>query len=512
MRTSGIHLAEWIFALLLAAGSIPSESLAQKPILEPSAICRDLAKENFSGIADAPTRIGSTEVVVATETEPAYCKVTGTIEPRVGFEMRLPLENWSGRFLEVGCGIWCGVIFSRNCNAPLRRGYACIASDMGHKGSNLLDLDWWKDNLQGQIDFGYRATHVAALAGKAIAAQFYGKRTSRSYFLGCSTGGYQGVTQAQRFPWDFDGIVAGAPDIDETQANFNALWFNRVTHDVAGSPIFGDHDLTLLHNAALAACDLDDGVKDGIIGNPRGCRFHPRILRCKSGQTSSCLTASQVDAAQKIYSGPTNGAGESTSKGSVLIGSELGWGKLGSGTVYFRQGGLAGFTTPPNYRDADFDFDSDHKRLGLAAWYQSDNPDLRKLKGSGGKLIVYHGATDIEDPPGPVIDYYEAVVRTMGGRARTESFFRFFLIPGMNHCGGGPGELDIDWLKTIEDWVEEGRAPDILIGKHAGGVSERTFTRPVFPYPDFAKYRGKGDVDTAESFGRARRIIPAPTP
>jgi hypothetical protein len=483
---------------LSAQDQVPPE-----PMSDETARCSDLAKEDFSGITDAPTQIASTELVAATGDNPAYCKVIGSIKPNIGIALQLPTKTWNGKFMEGGCGGWCGVIYSWSCRGPIRHGYACMASDMGHKGSPV-DVSWAENNLQGQIDFGYRATHVSALAGKVIAAHFYGMPPARSYFDGCSTGGYQGVMEAQRFPWDFDGIIAGAPDIDETQANFRALWFARALQDAAGNKLFTRKDLTLLHNAALALCDLDDGVKDGIIGNPLGCRFRPETLLCKSGETSGCLSSAQIDAAKKIYAGPMNAVGERTSTGSFLIGSELGWENdwPTQSLVDFFRYGLPGYSTDPNWKDTDLNFDQDYKRFGLAPDFENSNPDLRRLKAAGAKLIVYHGATDTSDPPAPVIDYYETVEKTMGGRKSTQDFFRLFLIPGMNHCVGGPGALDVDWIQVLEDWVEKGKAPDVIVGAHAGAPSSPGFTRPLYPFPAYAKYKGRGDVSQAANFVR----------
>ena len=399
-------------------------ALAQGAAGDPFVDCGKLAKADFSGITDAPTHITATELVAATGGDPAYCKITGSIEPQISIEMRLPAANWNGKFMEVGCGGWCGAIFDWTCGEASRRGYACIATDMGHKGSGMDDVRWANNNLQGQIDFGYRATHVTALAGKAVAAQYYGSQPARSYYVGCSTGGYQGVMEAQRFPWDFDGIVAGAPDIDETQANFRGLWLARVERDSDGKRLLGEKELALLHNAALALCDLDDGIKDGIIANPRGCKFRPETLLCKSGEKSGCLTPAQIDAAKKIYAGPMNSAGERTSTGSFLIGSELGWTDFWptQSLVDFFRYGIPGYTTGPDYKDTDIDFDRDYKRFGLAPQYENNNPDLRRLQAAGAKLIVYHGTTDTIDPPGPVIDYYETVEKTMGDGRRHRRF------------------------------------------------------------------------------------------
>ena len=471
-----------------------------------TAACHVLQHTDFSAIPDAPTHVARAEVVTASKGQPTYCRVDGFIDPQIGIEMRLPVTSWNGKFMEKGCGGWCGAItdFDWMCPEALRSGYACITTDMGHKGSSGEDISWARNNLQAQIDFGYRATHAVAVAGKVIAARFYGKQPSRSYYYGCSTGGYQGVMEAQRFPWDFDGIVAGAPDIDETQANFRGLWLAKVELDGAGRPILGRDQLNLLHDAALALCDMDDGVKDGVISNPLGCRFKPESLLCKGTQSSGCLTDAQVDAARKIYSGPVDSSGRPTSTGSFLIGSELEWGNLWptqSLVDYFRYG-MEGYSTKPDFKDSDFDFNQDYKRFGLAPQYDNSNPDLRRLQLAGTKLIVFHGTTDTTDPPGPVIDYYRMVERVMGGRKNTQSFFRLFLLPGMNHCWGGAGVMQVDWIRMLEDWVELGKAPEGVIAAHPADSKGPRFTRPLYPFPDYAKYKGKGDVNEAQNFAR----------
>jgi len=493
--------------LFVLLGTAPFKASAQDKAQASVADCRDLATVDFSAVPDAPTHLTKAELVVPAAGAPAYCKVSGFIEPHVGIQMRLPVKDWNGKFMEKGCGGWCGAIMDWACLDALERHYACITTDMGHSGASMDEVSWAVDNLQGQIDFGYRATHVAAVAGKAIARHYYGVSPKWSYYVGCSTGGYQGVTEAQKFPWDFDGIVAGAPDIDETQANFRGLWIAQVQRDRDGKPILGNTELTLLHAAALALCDQDDGVRDGIISNPRHCKFKPDTLLCKAGQTSGCLTRPQVDAATKIYSGPVNSSGQPTSTGSFLIGSELEWGNLWptqSLVDYFRFG-FASYSTRPGFKDTDLDFDSDYKRFGLAPQYDNSNPDLRRLRSAGAKFIIYHGTTgttDTIDPPGPVIDYYELAEKTMGGRKTMQSFFRLFLVPGMNHCGGGVGVTNVDWIDAIEKWVEAGTAPDALIGTRPARGNERGFARPLYPYPDYAKYIGRGDANQAENFKR----------
>jgi hypothetical protein len=404
---------------------------------------------------------------------------------------------------------------------------------MGHKRT-WQDVLWADNGVQAQIDFGYRATHVAALSGKAIAEQYYNKVPARSYFVGCSTGGYQGVMEAQRFPWDFDGIIAGAPDIDDAAANLRGLWIVRTFLDKSGEPLMTSDELRLVHQAALAQCDMDDGVKDGIIGNPLACKFDPSELICKGGRTNACLTPSHAEVVKKLFAGPMTSKGQKTSAGGFPPGSELAWEQFWAGTApvrgleqFFRYG-ISGYSASPQWKYTDFDFDRDYKRLGLAPYYDNSNPDLRKFKQAGGKLIIYHGGTDTINLLGPVVDYYETVERTMGGREATQDFFRLFVIPGMNHCTLGEGPFAVDYLSYLEAWVERDKAPEKVIGSHvmladlkladSNDVREMTrrlefpldpttveFSRPVYPYPLLAKYLGQGNPKDAASFGPIRR-------
>ncbi|MFL6602577.1 MAG: tannase/feruloyl esterase family alpha/beta hydrolase [Steroidobacteraceae bacterium] len=499
--------------------------------------CQSLAQQDFSFTEDAPTQITSAKVLSPEGQRFPVCQVDGYVAPQVGFILQLPTSEWNGKFTEVGCGGWCGSINAEACADPVHRGYACIASDMGHKDASGGVL-WALGNLQAQVDFGYRATHVAALAGKAIANRFYQKPATRSYFVGCSTGGYQGVTEAQRFPWDFDGIIAGAPDIDEGGANLRALWSARAILDSSGQSILTPSALEVLHKTALEHCDLDDGHKDGVIGNPVACHVDPRALICKSGETKNCLTIAQAEAARKLYEGASTSDGTRISTRGPYPGSELRWqedfSSYGAVTEPYYRYGVSGSTDSPAWKYTDFNFDQDYRRNGLQSAYDNSNPDLRRFKAAGGKLIIYQGGNDTVDLPAPVIDYYETVERTMGGKAATQDFFRLFVVPGMNHCTGGDGAYAVDYLSYLEAWVERGMRPDQLIGSHVKEsylashapasipptMSEGdriyyaafdlkfpldpaipiSFTRPIYPYPTFAKYSGHGDPNVAGSF------------
>jgi feruloyl esterase len=479
--------------------------------------CKALENVDFSGIQEAPTKVTQANLVEPSGEVPAHCQVEGYVTPNVGFNLLLPLSNWNGKFLERGCGGDCGSSSTSDvlnlCSDPLRRGYACIISDMGHKGWGGL---WAYNNLQAQVDFGYRGAHVTALAGKAITEYYYGKAPKYAYFTGCSTGGRQALVEAQRFPWDFDGIVAGAPWINDSDSAMQYVWNDVVLSNKDGKPLLNHADLELVHDAALSKCDMDDGVKDGIIGNPLACNFDPGELVCKSEKNSKCITRAQADAVKKVYSGPTTSRGKKLYTGGSPIGSELAWVgvSLSNGNAwaipYFRYEVMP--PAGPNWQESDFNFDRDYKRFegGVQeSLLNAANPDLRKFKSGGGKLILFQGGMDSDVVPANTIDYYQTVEKTMGGRAATQEFFRLFIVPGMKHCSGGPGAFAIDYLSYLENWVERGQAPDLMLGAH---VKEPTmsfplsrndhilFTRPVYPYPLQAKYKSSGDPNDASSF------------
>jgi feruloyl esterase len=522
-----------LVAITLALAALPgwSQGIPGAPGAAGVAQCNALGSLDLSTLDDAPTQIVESRLVGAKGDLPAFCEVRGYVTPNVGFKIELPVAAWNGKFVETGCGGSCGSTDTGygDCEAAARKGYACVRTDTGHRGGGQSGQDglWAYNNLQAHVDFGYRAAHVAALAGKAIAGQFYGRAPAHSYFSGCSTGGRQALIEAQRFPWDFDGIIAGAPGIDETDDAMDMAWALRALNKDR-KPLLSQAELELVHQAALARCDMDDGVKDGIIGNPLACRFDPAELVCRRDQKSGCLTKVQADAVKKVYAGPTNSKGERIFVSGAMPGSELNWENWLTysttgpnstpiieawATEFFRYMVMpalgAGWTL------ADFDFDRDYKRIGSTSrsLWTADNPDLRKFKSAGGKLIMYQGWNDpLGGIPEKTIDYYQTTEKTMGGRAATQSFARLFMIPGMKHCAGGEGATVIDYLGYLEDWVEAGKAPDKLIGARlmndslpAAGtfpldVANIAFTRPVYPYPLQAKYKGSGDPNKEESF------------
>lgn len=488
---------------------------------ETMAACEALKSIDFTTIQDAATQVTATRMAAAAGEVPAHCAVQGYVAPNVGFILRLPGRSaWNGKFAHMAPGGYGGSleVMTQWCDDALRRGYACITQNTGHVGATF-DATWAYNNLQAEFDYGIRAAHVATLAGKAITQSFYDAPPKYSYFMGCSGGGKQALVQAQRYPWNFDGVIAVEPS-NTTVTGVVQLWNALATHDGAGKPLFAARDLQLLHDAAIAKCDLLDGLKDGIIGgDPRHCEADPGVLTCRTGQTSGCLSAAQVEAARKVYGGPV------TSTGRKLYFPATPGGEMGS---YFTGGNTGiqyktqywqymGFTPDPgpSWEPTDFDFDRDWKRQYMkdAILAGSDNPDLRKLRAEGHKLMIVQGWED-SGLPGPrvTLDYYEMVERVMGGRAETQESVRLFMIPGRSHCVGGVGAAAIDMLGSMEAWVEQGLAPAMIIGAHVESnnradfvrlptdLSSAKFTRPHYPYPLQAGYKGTGDPNDYRSF------------
>jgi hypothetical protein len=471
--------------------------------------CTNLTKTDFTNLEDAPTKISEAELIDA-GSDPPFCRVQGYVSPQVRFEIRLPLRNWNGKFVETGCAAACGAIMvDWLCPTLLKKGYACLASDMGHQG-RIEDGLWAYNNLQAELDFGYRAAHVAALAGKAISEHFYERAPDRSYFCGCSTGGREGLMEAQRFPWDFDGIIAGAPASDQAGTIMTRLWAALALRASDGGSILSQADLQLVHKGVVTACDMNDGVRDGLIGDPRACHFDIEGLTCRGTEKDQCLSREQTAALKKIYSGPVTSSGKTIyADGALMLGSELTFGE------YYQSGHFSSFDTDylkymaflpapgPNWQISDLDFERYSKRFGMTdALYAANNPDLRAFKAHGGKLIMYQGWADSGAggvSPLKAVNYYETTERTMGGPAATRDFFRLFMIPGMGHCGEGEGASNIDYLNYLEQWVENGRAPDVLVATH-NDPGQAMFTRPIFPYPTQAKYKAVGDPASADSF------------
>jgi tannase/feruloyl esterase len=429
---------------------------------------------------------------------PASCRVTAsmksTTDSDIEMELWIPLADWNGKLLGVGNANFCGGEDTPRMALGLRQHYAAVGTDLGHKG---CDASFAVGHPEKVIDFGYRALHETTLRAKDALAALYGSAPKHSYFSGCSTGGNQALMEAQRYPDDYDGVVAGAPT-NYLHFHGSGIWNSQV-----GSVLPRDKR-ELLHRAVLAACDSRDAV--GLLDDPRQCRFDPETLLCPGAEDApNCLTRAQAEAAKKIYAGPT-----STRTGEVIYpglerGSELGW-------PPGRQPGLnqLSYYRDAVHEDANWDWhtfdverdvalaDQKHGRILSAV-----DPDLRLFAERGGKLILYHGWDDALAPQNTV-NYYESVVTTIGKQADT--VVRLFMIPRVAHCGGGSGTDQFNALAALERWVEAGIAPDRITAQHVTG-NRVDMERPLCPYPQVARWKGLGSTNDAANFECA-----APTP
>lgn len=468
--------------------------------------CTDLGRADFTKLPEFPTAILSARLVAADGAMAEHCAVTGTIQPQIQFEIRLPAKSWNGRYFQVGCGGFCGVINIQNCADAQAANYVVAAHNMGHVGMVTKDPVWGANDDLRQ-DFAGRSTHAMAVVGKAIATRFYDAAPEFAYFRGCSTGGREGLTLAQRYPGDFDGIIAGDPAFAGRLGAIANNWDARYLLRDDGSEVFTRDKLQRLSDAVLAACDDKDGLKDGIIMDPRVCRFDPAALACPAGQDGAdCLTGEQVLAAQMLYQGPRNARGRSLMPGATPFGSELSWSGAGRRALaegYLRY--LAFAENPPaDYDYRRFDFDRDIAAVeAQAALYDpvapGQAPDLSGFAAAGGKLMIYHGWADAGVSPMALLDYHAHVVARAGGPEKARDWMRVFMVPGMFHCRGGNAPNSFDMLPDLVAWVEQGQAPDRILATQRDG-DRIVRTRPLFPYPAMATYTGRGDVDDAANW------------
>jgi feruloyl esterase len=432
---------------------------------------------------------------------PAFCRVMATLRPTndsdIKVEIWMPQSGWNGKLQAVGNGGWAGSIQYAALAGAVRRGYAAASTDTGHAGAGASFALGHPEKL---IDYAYRAVHEMTVKGKATIAAFYGNAPRYSYFVGCSNGGRQGFKEAQRFPEDYDGIVAGAPAYNWTHQMAESMAVAHATLKDAASTI-PSAKFAVLNKAAVEACDAADGLKDGLIGNPPQCRFDPQVLLCKDADGPACLTGAQVQAAKKIYTGKKDARGQELFPG-LEPGSEFAWQQVAGGPRPF---GVADdlfkyvVFKDPNWDFKTFDVDKDVELADKIDrnTINATDPNLKKFADAGGKLIIYHGWSDSIITPRDSVTYYDKVAAALGRQA--ESTIRLFMAPGMAHCQGGVGPNSFDMLTALEEWVEKGQPPARVIASHsADGKVDRT--RPLCPYPQVAQYTGSGSIDAAENF------------
>ncbi len=431
---------------------------------------------------------------------PAFCRVEATLKPSsdsdIRIEVWLPASGWNRKFQAVGNGGWAGVISYSALADAINTGYAGASTDTGHVGgSGSFALE----HPEKLIDFGWRSQHEMTVKAKAIIQAFYGSAPRLSYWNGCSTGGRQGLKEAQKFPNDFDGIIAGAP------ANRTAigLWTAfAVLKDPAS--FVPPAKYPLIHQAVLNACDAADGLRDGLIDDPRRCHFDPQVLLCKGADGESCLTAPQVEAVRKIYTAATNPRTGQELFPSFVPGTELGWGIFGAGpeppALTLDQYRYVVFKNPHwDWRTFDFDKDIARSEQPENVVMNATDPNLAPFFAHNGKLLLFHGWSDPQVPALATIKYYNNVVDTLGGASKTMDSVRLFMEPGMGHCRGGEGPNVFDKVGAMEQWVEKGKAPESIIASHStNGKVDRT--RPLCPYPQVAMYQGSGSSDDAANF------------
>ena len=457
---------------------------------------------------------------------PAFCRVQGVIKPTpssvIEFEVWLPATGWNGRLQAVGNGGLAGTISYPAMATALKAGFATASTDTGHTTDEPKD---WLRNKDRLIDFSSRGLHLTTVDAKAIVNAFYSQPVSKAYYTGCSTGGKQGLMEAQRYPADFDGIVAGDAANFWTRQMVTEVWAGVATSTPATN--LSQQDLQLVQDSVLAQCDALDGVKDGLIADSRKCKFDPKELLCKSGATDGCLSADKVAAVEKMYSGPVNPRTGAKLYEGLNPGNELGWGKGGGQMVIDRTttSGVSSYDfmryalfNDPNWDFRSFDFDRDAQALEeLASITNATDPNLEDFHKLGHKLIYYHGGADPLIPEQNGIDYYESVQAKEGDAATTQAFFRAFVVPGMYHCSGGPGaysfgagqnpasapDADHDVVTAIVRWVEQGVAPEkIIAAKYVDNTPSKgvAFERPLCSYPLAAHYNGSGDPNKAANW------------
>jgi feruloyl esterase len=469
-----------------------------------------------------------------TTPNPDYCDVTGVIAPQTRFDLKLPLKTWQGRYLQNGCGGYCGTVSPQNfpsCDATLGGDFAMATDDEGHNGfSGLGSSGLFAFNDQKlRTEYGYESEQALYVVARYLIKYFYGQPPNYSYYNGCSDGGREAMEMAERYPTDFNGIIAGAPEIIAGPLNAEEqTWNVRVNTDANGNAILTDDKLPALHAAVIAACGNDDGVPggDGIITDPQNCQFDPAAIECKSSQSPtdpSCLTPDQVRVVRQFYAGVSDPRGRPLYPGGLPYGSELGWSVFelppsqnggsvpttrsldyfGLSLPYLRYQLLPTGQLGPDPMDWQFTDAGFQSMFPVANTWDAMSTDLRAFRAHGGKLIMWQGWADNGIPPSGTVDYYDALSQRMGGAAATQQFARLFMVPTVYHCGGGYASAAVpDMVLPMVQWVEDTTPPASLTANYTvGGTS---LSRPVYPYPEIPRYNGSGPTSDATSFHPVR--------
>ncbi len=506
-----------IKTLLVALGVLVIASPAAAPLRAAGA--RSTSCESLASLPLAHTTITSARLIPAGGFNPpvgrqgrgaavyselqSFCRVAATLTPTsdsdIKIEVWLPSAGWNGKFQAVGNGGWAGSISYQALAQAVAAGYATASTDTGHVGNNAAFALGHPEKV---IDFGYRAVHETTVQAKAIVDAYYGSAPKLSFWNGCSLGGRQGITEAQRYPADFDAIVAGAPAVNAVSLHAARVAINQMVHRSVDSYI-PPEKYSVIHSAVLDACDALDGVKDGVIESPGRCKFDPKVLACKDGDGPSCLTSAQVDTARALYA-PV----KDPKTGAVVFppllepGSELGWATLAGPQPV--DTALEQFKYVV-FADAGWDWRTFNLSTDLPRAVRQDggtmnasDPDLRPFFGRGGKLLMYHGWADQQVAASNSVDYFDRVVKTAGRNAIKNSI-ELYMVPGMGHCAGGAGTDSFDKMAALESWVTTGKAPESIVAAHrTNGVVDRT--RPLCPFGKVARWKRTGSTDDAANF------------
>jgi len=520
-KNSVLRLIFLITVFIVFAGSQPVRAAPRS--------CESLAQ-----LALPNTKITTAQTVTAREFAPpgraaikdlpAFCRVAATLNPSsdsdIKIEVWFPVEGWNGKYRGQGNGGFAGSIGFDAMAAAIKLGYATAGTDTGHTGN---DASWALGHPEKVVDFGWRAIHEMTVKAKTLIQEYYGSGPKQSYFSSCSNGGREALMEAQRFPADYDGIIAGAPANYWTRLLSAGMLMQGVI--LEGDGYIPASKLPAITARVMAACDAQDGVTDGLLNDPRQCQFDPAVLTCKGADSDTCLTEAQVRALKAIYAGARDARGRLYFPGYPPGSEDAGWSAWITGAMPRRSTGFffgSQFFTNMIYEKADWDYrtfkfaeDSKLAETKMAAALNSIDPNLKAFKARGGKLIMYHGWNDPAIPALNTIDYFLSVEKRMGQRD-SESFLRLFMAPGMAHCGGGPGpnafgaggsgsaDPERNMYRALEQWVEQGIAPARIIATKyrndrnpAEGVK---MTRPLCAYPHVAKYKGSGDTNDAANF------------
>ena len=508
--------------------TVSAKLAAASPTIPATMTCSALATlPGLVTIPGNPTSIDTATDVAASGTNPEYCDIKGMIAPQTHFEMKLPDKTWQGRYLQNGCGGYCGAVsaqsFPQPCDTELGGDFAMATDDEGHTSdSGIGGAGLFAFNSQDlRQEYGYESEHSLAVVAKAIIKDFYGVGPNYSYFDGCSDGGREAMEVAERYPTDFNGIIAGAPEIIAGPLNAELqTWDYKVNVGPNGNAILTSAQMTLLHNAVITACQGDDGVPgDGIITDPRDCNFSPQSLDCQNGATTGCLTPEQAKVAEEIYQGPVDPEGRHLYPGGLTLGSESSWAGFqipvqpstapvpatnalvysGLSLPYLRF-----MLNPPGKLGPDpsqWQFtDQGFRSMFPAANVQDAmSTDLSAFRRHGGKLIIWQGWADQAIPTYGTVDYYEDLAQRNRGYTSTQKFARMFLFPTVAHCGGGYASSSFDLVYPMVQWVENGTAPSQI--RATDTVNSATVTRPVYPYPEVPQYNGNNEpTNEASSF------------